>query len=123
MAPGSLSPCRGHSATMIWGGLYIFGGTNGTTVIGDGASYDPVSNKLNSIATYTNFGVGKYGHTATWTGSVIVMCGGNNSYGSTAHCIKYNPGTNTWAECTYTPGQYTPLMHSLIIPQYGTELK
>ncbi|UBM59981.1 hypothetical protein LAG90_04870 [Marinilongibacter aquaticus] len=101
-----LSPRYGHSA--VWTGteMIVYGGTDGTLLYRDGASYNPSTNTWALIPEYLS-NPSVYGHVAVWTGTeMIVMGGAYNIQGSIATniCSRYNPTSNTWSSAATAPG-------------------
>ena len=45
----------------------------------------------------TNAPTERYGHTAIWTGSEMIVWGGRNENSFLDTGGRYNPGTDTWA--------------------------
>ncbi len=75
---------------IVWGGTQLFP----TVPLGDGASYDPVTDTWTAISS-----VGapspRESHTAVWTGTEMIVWGGR---GATAlgTGARYNPANDTW---------------------------
>lgn len=95
-----------HSA--IWTStnkMIIWGGTNGTTIFSDGAAYDPVANTWSLIASnpFAPFNA-LQGHTATYTGTDMIVFGGKSNFGISSYCSKYNIASNTWSSVPAAPG-------------------
>ncbi len=70
-------------------------GTTEARALNDGWRYDPVGDAWATM-TSTNAPSARFGHTAIWTGSKMVVWGGvaNNTGG------LYDPAANTWAATT-----------------------
>lgn len=75
---------------VVWGGIYS----------NTGGQYDPVADSWTTTTT-TNAPVARSFHTAVWTGSKMVVWGGENSttYNSGA---AYNPTTDSWTATSLT---------------------
>ena len=61
-----------------------------------GGRYNPGTNSWTATST-TNAPAGRYGHTAVWTGSEMIVWGGvdeTSNYSNTGG--RYNPTTNSW---------------------------
>jgi N-acetylneuraminic acid mutarotase len=70
--------------TAIWTGseMIVWGGDGWEACnapLADGAEYDPDSDSWSSLP-YQSPGAGRYGHTAVWTGSEMIVWGGVYSY-------------------------------------------
>ncbi|MBZ5639113.1 MAG: HYR domain-containing protein [Acidobacteriia bacterium] len=91
------------SSMLIWGGRPGYTDSQGTST---GGRYDPVMDAWTptSIADAPSE---RWGHTAVWTGSVMVVWGGqfysNGSYWVVNTGGRYDPATDTWA-ATSTAG-------------------
>jgi N-acetylneuraminic acid mutarotase len=100
---GAPSPRYAH--TSVWTGseMIVWGGFSGAfafDTLGDGASYDPVTNLWSPLAT-TNQPAARTGHTAVWSGTEMLIWGGasctacsNPELGDGA---RYNPTTGLWS--------------------------
>jgi N-acetylneuraminic acid mutarotase len=80
------------SELVIWGGR----SGNGSSVFGNGARYDPASDSWQAMSTL-GAPSARYGHTAVWTGTELIVWGG---IGATASALadgaRYDPTTDTW---------------------------
>ena len=99
-------PSARFDHTAVWTGneMIVWGGRNGYggTVYGNGARYNPVSNTWQAMSTL-GAPSPRYGHTAIWTGSEMIVWGGVGSTGSMlSDGARYNPVTNTWLALTNT---------------------
>ena len=75
--------------------MLVWGGSAGAVVSG-GGRYNPSTNTWASI-TNTNAPSGRNGHTAVWTGGLMVVWGGGvyvSPHFSTGG--RYDPATNSW---------------------------
>jgi hypothetical protein len=81
------------SEMIIWGGLDTEGITGHP--LNDGARYDPATNTWTPIAT-TDAPEARYGHTAVWTGSEMIVWGGEGDSGYLYTGGRYNPTTDSW---------------------------
>ena len=98
----ALTPRGSHTA--IWAGseMIIWGGKNGSgnTGLNDGSCYNPTVDEWRAIPNgLPNTPAGRLHHTAVWTGSEMIVWGGDlNSHGSAFNDGgRYNPSSNTWA--------------------------
>jgi hypothetical protein len=96
---GALSGRYEHTA--IWTGseMIIWGGENEDSGVpmplGDGARYNPASNTWSAVSS-SGAPAARYGHTAIWTGSEMIIWGGNGNSGVLGDGALYNPVTDTW---------------------------
>jgi N-acetylneuraminic acid mutarotase len=89
---------QGHAAVwtgtemIVWGG----GPGDGATFYNDGGRYNPTTGAWASLST-TNAPIGRYKHTAVWSGSEMIVWGGVAG-GATSfnNGGRYNPATDTW---------------------------
>lgn len=95
--PDSGAPSARSEHSAVWTGtrLIVWGGVNGATLLGDGASYDPVSNVWQPLPV-TDAPSPRRGHAAVWTGEEMVIVGGETAVGPTATAAAYNPSTGRW---------------------------
>jgi len=79
---------------VIWGGVYSY-----FTFLKDGGLYDPLTDTWDSSST-TNAPVARANHTAVWTGSKMIVWGGQGSNGGGFIYFNdggiYDPTANTW---------------------------
>ena len=97
-------PSARFDHTAVWTGneMIVWGGRNGYggTVYGNGARYNPVSNTWQAMSTL-GAPSPRYGHTAIWTGSEMIVWGGVGTTGTMlSDGARYNPVTNTWLPLT-----------------------
>jgi N-acetylneuraminic acid mutarotase len=78
---------------IVWGGC--LDGSCGAT-FNSGARYNPATNTWTAIST-TGAPSGRYTHSAVWTGSEMIVWGGQPATNTGA---RYNPTTNTWTSIT-----------------------
>jgi N-acetylneuraminic acid mutarotase len=93
----------GHTAVwtgsemIVWGGV----GSSSFTYSNTGGRYDPSTDNWTSTAT-TNAPGGRYGHTAVWTGTEMIVWGGIAGTGTVRSGARYNPSTNSWTATSLT---------------------
>ena len=75
------------SEMIVWGGLEDDGSTKTNT----GGRFNPSTNTWTALAM-EDAPSARTGHTAVWTGTEMIVWGGNGRTGA-----KYNPSTNTWS--------------------------
>ena len=73
--------------------MIVWGGDDSSGLLNTGGRYNPSTNSWVAINT-TNAPSARFGHTAVWTGSEMIVWG-SYDYANTGG--RYNPGTNTWA--------------------------
>lgn len=106
------SPRARHTAVwtgtemIVWGGFFATGAGYQYFAYRDGARYNPVSNTWTPVTT-NGAPTARYFHTAVWTGSEMIVWGGQNGNGIGFQDGKrYNPTTDTWSpvSSTNSPG-------------------
>lgn len=95
---------RGHSA--VWTGteMIVWGGTNaGGTLLDTGGRYNPATDTWGApTSTVGNAPVARYGHTAVWTGTEMIVWGGYTGSGWLDSGGRYDPASNAWGVPTST---------------------
>jgi N-acetylneuraminic acid mutarotase len=89
------------SELVIWGGAQLGASTEPT--VGDGAAYDPITNRWHPIAASPLSA--RAGATSTWTGTEMFVWGGVNQNGvaTLADGALYSPATNRWRRISAGP--------------------
>ncbi|MDD5138865.1 MAG: kelch repeat-containing protein [Verrucomicrobiales bacterium] len=102
------SPRSKHTAVwtgtemIVWGGFFATGAGFQYSVLADGARYNPVLNTWTQMTT-NGAPTARFDHTAVWTGSEMIVWGGQNGNGSGLNDGKrYNPVTDTWSPMSST---------------------
>ncbi|MGZ3805748.1 MAG: Kelch repeat-containing protein [Pseudobdellovibrionaceae bacterium] len=97
------SPRYNHTAVwtgaqmIIWGGWYDFETPSGRN---SGGSYDPLTNTWTATTTISAPTARRY-HTALWTGSRMLIWGGEDSSSfPLGDGAQYDPATNSWSPIT-----------------------
>jgi N-acetylneuraminic acid mutarotase len=97
------APFERESHTAVWGGsrMIIWGGSHpglGGDVqpLGPGGRYDPATDSWAGTAS-SGAPVARYGHTAVWTGSRMIIFGGVGDQGFLDDGSRYDVTNNTWA--------------------------
>jgi N-acetylneuraminic acid mutarotase len=67
--------------------MIVWGGHSGSTLLGTGARYDALRDSWTSTS-FVDEPSGRYGHTAVWTGSQMILFGGYD--GSTVYNSVYS---------------------------------
>ena len=88
-----------HSAVWTGAEMIVWGGSAGAnSYLNSGGRYDPVHNAWTATSTGTNCPVARTWHTATWTGTEMIVWGGYLNvtpyYQNTGG--RYNPTTDAW---------------------------
>ncbi|HEU5179852.1 MAG TPA: MopE-related protein, partial [Candidatus Polarisedimenticolia bacterium] len=98
---GAPSP-RYLSPTAVWTGqqMIVWGGWPfnlvGNVLPNVGGRYDPVSDTWQATST-SGAPEGRFGHSAVWTGSVMLIWGGQSYGGFLNPGGQYEPATDTWS--------------------------
>jgi N-acetylneuraminic acid mutarotase len=80
----------------IWTGSEVIVLDNYGSNLTGGGKYNPITNSWTSISTIgapTN----RNDYTAVWTGTEVIIWGGDSNYNRTNSGYRYNPTTNAWA--------------------------
>ncbi len=94
------------SEMIVWGGRI---GSGSTTGLGNGARYNPATDTWQAVSM-TGAPSPRYGHSAVWTGSEMIVWGGS-SLGDGA---RYNPATDTWTPIS-TTGSPSPRLDHMAV--------
>ena len=79
------------SEMIVWGGGYWY---SGWLNFNDGGRYDPLSNSWTPVTT-NGAAAARFHHTAVWTGSEMIVWGGQGN-GNLKDGGRYNPAANSW---------------------------
>ncbi len=106
MTPGPFEEGRtGHSAVWTGSRMIVWGGKDAVGIghaLGTGAAYDPASDTWSALPT-ANAPTARKGHTAVWTGTVMIVWGGtNDDTGVTKTGARYDPAAGTWTATSTT---------------------
>ena len=99
------------SEMIVWGGEIVAGTT--LQYLNTGARYNPGSNSWAATNT-TNAPAPESSHTAVWTGSEMIVWGGQNENGVSAAGGRYNPGSNSWTATSTTNAPAARSKHTVI---------
>jgi N-acetylneuraminic acid mutarotase len=106
------APQARYFHTAVWTGslMVVWGGHSGINLsenLGGGGRYDPAADTWTSIST-ANAPSARFGHSAVWTGSQMVLWGGY-IYDQQLHGFvfadsggRYDPATDTWTSTSLT---------------------
>ncbi|MDC1142121.1 putative Ig domain-containing protein [Planctomycetota bacterium] len=94
--------------SLIWTGrrMLVWGGTSGAWGYDGGGLYDPATDTWSQppgISTAVpSYVTGRYGHSAVWTGSSMIVWGGKRGYSSPSlrSGLVYDPVADIWAQPT-----------------------
>ncbi|WP_283745766.1 Ig-like domain-containing protein [Sideroxydans sp. CL21] len=110
------APSARQSATAVWTGteMIVWGGYGSAnySVLGDGARYNPTTDSWSPISP-TGAPTARSEHTATWTGSAMLVWGGQNGPALSTGGI-YTPSTDSWSAIPDTGAPAARQYHSSI---------
>jgi N-acetylneuraminic acid mutarotase len=103
---GAPSARSGHAAVWTGSKLIVWGGLQGGTHLSDGAIYDPAVGQDGTWAAMSATGApaARANHAAGWTGSELVVIGGDGASGELSDSHAYNPATDTWRSLSGSTG-------------------
>jgi hypothetical protein len=100
-------PVARHQHSAIWNGagMIVWGGYmpyTPPTLADTGATFVPETATWTPTSTSVHVPSGRYGHSAVWTGSEMIVWGGiiRGRWGATATGSHYDPVTATWTPTT-----------------------
>ena len=80
------------SEMLVWGGRTGYSGTK----LGDGARYNPLLDRWQPMQS-AGAPSARYGHSAVWTGTEMIIWGGDSVTGIVQDGARYNPQTDSWS--------------------------
>lgn len=93
--------------------LFVFGGADANgNALGDGAVYDPVTNRWRLVSVDVNTPRARRLATAVWTGKLILVCGGRADDAAVAYLdgAAYDPQSDQWTTIANSPtGRVAPI--------------
>jgi len=103
------------TAMIVWGGCVTgsLGNNQCEVELADGGRYVPASDTWSAVSTAGEPSA-RLGHTAVWTGSEMVVWGGDPGSVVTNTGGRYNPATNTWGSVTTTGAPSARALHSAV---------
>ena len=116
------APVRRVGHTAVWTGseMIVWGGTPDAfdVTIRSGGIYNPGSNSWRKTSTH-HAPASRFGHTAVWTGSEMIVWGGNSlSYPHGYHTFntggRYNPQTDSWTATRTTNAPTARSLHTAV---------
>jgi N-acetylneuraminic acid mutarotase len=81
------------SAMIVWGGYYVSGFQ--TFHLNTGGKYNPTTDSWTATGTI-NAPAGRISHTAVWSGSEMIVWGGDDGMSSLLSGGRYSPATDNW---------------------------
>ena len=113
-AATAIAPFKRSEHTAVWTGteMIVWGGayTGATGYPNTGGRYNPSTDSWTATNT-ANAPPGRWGHTAVWTGSEMIIWAGVEGQFAVNTGARYNPVTNSWTATSTTnapvPGIYT----------------
>ncbi|MBI2389841.1 MAG: hypothetical protein HYV09_09635 [Deltaproteobacteria bacterium] len=99
-----------YDHTAVWTGtggeMIVWGGRGSSSYYADGAVYNLSSDTWRTITAPSTF-IGRYYHTAVWTGSKMIVWGGTYSSSSQrSDGVMYNPSADTWTLLPTPPSAF-----------------
>ena len=93
----------GHTAVWTGSEMIVWGGTDANAIFffNTGGRYNPSTNSWTATST-TNAPDGRWLHTAVWTGSEMIVWGGEGDSGDLNTGGRYTPSTNSWTATSTT---------------------
>ena len=95
----------GHTAVWTGSEMIVWGGFQPANFFGTpfntGGRYDPSTDNW-TTTSLTHAPAGRNGHTAVWTGSEMIVWGGNNLHSNLKTGGRYNPSTDSWTPINTT---------------------
>ncbi len=103
MAPSARS---GHTAVWTGNRMIVWGGGIGyPDATRSGGLYDPATDTWSAVSEGAGVPSARRGHTAVWTGSRMIVWGGNNGTSILTNSGgSYDPSTNTWTAVSQDGG-------------------
>ncbi len=86
---------------LVWGG---YGSSCTGTYCADGAAYDPATNAWTPIPAAPI--AGRWKHTMVWTGTELIVWGGQNGAGYLRDGARYDPKTKIWIKFADPPALF-----------------
>ena len=84
-----------------------------TLMFDTGGRYNPSTDSWIATST-TNAPIGRYGHTAVWTGTEMIVWGGYSPANYLNTGGRYNPTTDSWTATSTTSAPSTRWGHTAV---------
>jgi N-acetylneuraminic acid mutarotase len=97
------------SEMIVWGGLNFFP----PTFHNSGGKYNPVTDSWTATST-TNAPEGREFHTAVWTGSEMIIWGGDSDSGYSNTGGRYNPANDSWMATSTANAPEGRIVHTAV---------
>ncbi len=116
------APTARTNHTAVWTGteMIIWGGWDAASVPGaapiffnSGRRYNPNTDSW-TVTSLSNAPTGRADHTAVWTGSEMIVWGGNKNSLLLNNGGRYNPGTNSWTATSLTNAPSGRIGHTAV---------
>ncbi len=119
------TPSPRRSASTIWTGteMILWGGTlDGVPYSNAGVRYNPTTDEWREISVGAGTPQGRTSHTAVWTGSEMIVWGGNiGTFPGTSAGGRYNPVSDSWTPTAVDLNTPTPRLAASAV-WTGTEM-
>ncbi|HEX6851987.1 MAG TPA: MopE-related protein [Candidatus Polarisedimenticolaceae bacterium] len=116
---GVLTPQGREDATAVWTGteMIVWGGygRNSPYYLNTGGRYNPTTETWTPTAMGAGLPAGRSRHSAVWTGSEMIVWGGE--IGATSYANsggRYDPSTNTWAATSTVGAPIQRTLHTAV---------
>ena len=94
------APAARSQQTAVWTGteMIVWGGVKGgyNPFLNTGGRYDPSTDTWTPTSMGANVPAARYLHTAVWTGTEMIVWGGDVAFLASDSGGRYDPSTNTW---------------------------
>jgi Bacterial Ig-like domain len=103
---GAPTPRIEHTAVWTGNEMIVWGGIADTGLTNSGGRFDPAAAAGVGAWTATSSSGApspRFGHTAVWTGTEMIVWGGDAGFGPLFDGARYNPVTNTWKPMAPAP--------------------
>jgi len=112
------APAARRNHTAVWTGsrMVVWGGrpeNDGSPYFNSGGQYDPGTDSWTPTATL-GAPSARGGQTAVWTGSLMVVWGGNSATANLDSGGRYEPGTDHWTPTSRPGGDYVRASHTAV---------
>jgi N-acetylneuraminic acid mutarotase len=109
-----------HSAVWTGNEMVVWGGCSGynfdytcVSFHNDGGRYNPSTDSW-TATSIANAPSGRYGHTAIWTGSEMIVWGGFDSVNGSNTGGKYDPNTDSWMATSTANAPSSRYLHTAV---------